>query len=505
MTHDRNRRDDSGITLVEVLISVALMAMLATVVSGALIVTLRTSPAVADRADAAVNVQGLVTWLPQDVDSAEPGSFDTNQATTSGCAGVDPGFNLFKVTWSETITSTVDYAASYRYVAEAGGGGIFRVYCTVGQAPSVVKLTGRIPPWVAGSEPVKIILDDLVAPFDGEVDSAKFLVKPLVGKTIVIDATSKNPNETLTTTTTPTTPTTTAPPPPNQPPTVADVSVTVTSGTAVSVSLPASDPEGAAVAVSVAAVPAGWTVTPGPGVSLVVTAPAAAEGTSEVVTYTATDPLGASASAQLTISVIAPTVNQPPQASAATVSVGAGDAITFGLPATDPENGALTATFSGVPAEWTATAAGLAATITPPSNAVLGDYTIGYTVTDPGGLASSSTITVTVTGPPPCVISTPVLSQSSVALKKNNPDAISKDVEVSITILSGYCVGLSLNYDTGAPNGQYVRNFGSSGTTRSVTLQGHPSPELWSAGTKALSVKDGSSLVIGTVNLQVTP
>jgi len=49
-----------------------------------------------------------------------------------------------------------------------------------------------------------------------------------------------------------------------------------------------------------------------------------------------------------------------------------------------------------------------------------------------------------------------------------------------------------------------VRNFGDAGTTRTVTLPQHPSPELWSAGTKTLDVKDGSATSRGTVDLQVT-
>lgn len=502
MTAYETKRDD-GFTLLELVISITLMAMLATVISAAVAVTLRNSPAVADRADAAVNVQGLVTWLPQDVDSAAPGTFDTAQGVSSGCAGSDPGFNVFKVTWSETISSKVDYAASYRYVAVTDGGYIVRVYCVVGAVPSVLQVSGIIPPWVAGSEPVRVILTDSVADADALVDSAKFMVTPLVGKTIVIDATTKNPNETISTPPTLPPPPPPPPPAPNQPPTATDTLATVRSGAAVTVGLTATDPEGGALTVSIAAVPADWTIVPESGASLVVTAPVAAEGTTETLTYTVTDPLGASASAELVVSVTA-APDQPPLTNPASVSTGAGETITIGLPANDPEGGALTATFAEVPDGWTVTALGLSATITPANDATLGDYSIGYTVTDPEGLTSTSTITVTITGPPPCVIETPALSLSTVALKKNNPDALKKSVDVTITIVSGYCVGLALHYDTGAPNGQYVRNFGDVGTTRSVTLPAHPSPELWSAGTKVLAVKDGSSNVIGSVNLQVT-
>jgi hypothetical protein len=76
---------------------------------------------------------------------------------------------------------------------------------------------------------------------------------------------------------------------------------------------------------------------------------------------------------------------------------------------------------------------------------------------------------------------------------------------VTITIVSGYCVGLSLRYDTGAPNSQYVRTFGTSGTVRSVTLPKHPSPELWTVGTHALDVQDGTASVTASADLEVTP
>ena len=89
-------------------------------------------------------------------------------------------------------------------------------------------------------------------------------------------------------------------------------------------------------------------------------------------------------------------------------------------------------------------------------------------------------------------------------LKHNNPDALTNTVTVTITIVGGYCVGLALHYDTGAPNGQYVRNFGDIGTTRTMTLPNHPSPELWSTGTRRSRSRTAPSRVIGTVKLVVT-
>jgi prepilin-type N-terminal cleavage/methylation domain-containing protein len=502
--HDQspvNQRRDLGFTLIEMLICVSLLAVLVGVMSSAIIVTLRTSPAVEDRADAAVNLQGLVTWLPQDVDSAAPGKFDVAQTAASGCLGTDPGFNVLKLSWSEQISSTTNYVASYRYVAEPGGGRIVRVYCVVGTAPRVREVTGLLPAWTVGSEPVHITLSDSPADADTLVDSATVEIEPIAGKTIVIDATTKNPNETLPTST----PSPTNPPPPapvNRPPVAADTTSSIDAGKAVTISLAASDPDGDALTVSVGMVPSGWTISANSGTSILVTAPVAAAGTTQVIPYTVTDSLSASASANVTINVIPAIYNQPPLANPATASTTPATAVTILLPASDPEGKGLTTTFSGVPTGWTATAVGLSATITPSNVALPGTYTFGYTVTDSRGQTSSSTIAVTVT--PGCVINTPVLSRTSVGLKKNNPDALASTVDVSITIVSGYCVGLALNYDTGAPNGQYVRNFGTSGTMRTVTLPKNPSPELWAAGPHQLVVKDGSGAVLGAVNLQVT-
>lgn len=503
------RASDRGFTLVEAIVCIGLMGILSTVIASALVVTFKTSPAVANRADTAVNIQGLVTWLPQDVDSAAPGSFDTDPDATSGCPGTDPGsINILKLSWREQVTSTIDFAASYRFVslpAPAEGGVIYRVYCRIGTAPTVLKVSGTLPPWVVGAEPVKVLLSDSVDDPANLNDTARVIVTPLVGKPIVIYATTKNPAEVLSTPPAPPPPPPPPPTPGNTAPSAVDSVVNVVVETDVTVTADAFDIDGDPLTLQILVIPAGWTVTPTTGLSMTVRAPLSAAGSSGLISYEVTDTSGAKAAAMITVGATGAGGNQSPSANPSSGSTTAGAPVTVALQSSDPEGGALTAAVSGVPTGWTATVAGTNVTVTPPNTAPAGTTTLNYTVTDPVGATAASSITITVTAPPPCVVSGPVLSQSSMSVKKNNPDALDKAVTVTITIVSGYCVGLSLRYDTGAPNSQYVRPFGDSGTTRSVVLPNHPSPELWAVGPHTLEVRDGTSTTIASTNLTVTP
>ena len=96
------------------------------------------------------------------------------------------------------------------------------------------------------------------------------------------------------------------------------------------------------------------------------------------------------------------------------------------------------------------------------------------------------------------------VSPGTVQLQNKNTAKLKNDVTVTISGISGYCVGLTLQYDTGAPNNQWVRNFPTS-APYTVTLEGQPhGTELWSTGTKVLYVKDGSNTVLKQANLVVT-
>jgi hypothetical protein len=123
-------------------------------------------------------------------------------------------------------------------------------------------------------------------------------------------------------------------------------------------------------------------------------------------------------------------------------------------------------------------------------------------------VTTTTTTTTTTTIPPPCVLGSITMTvdgvaATSVALKTVAPSRLSKDVIVAVSVASGYCVGLTLQYDSGGPNGQYIRNLGDA-APYTVTLEKPPGTELWSLGPHVLSVRDGANNLLGTTTLTTT-
>ncbi len=390
--------------------------VVAVVIAATVIVSFRTFPDVEDRADTAITLQGLTTWLPPDVDSANPGQFDTSASAPSGCTGADPGVNLLRLNWEETaFGKTTSYVASYRFVVSGLNYRIKRVSCSGTSALGVAQLrdvTGALPATAPTVTP-----RDTDA--DGLDDTVTFSIVTLAGTTVDIDAASKNPHETI-----PPAPPTTIATPVNSAPTAENASTSTTELTPVDVTLPAGDPDGDLIFATVQGVPAELTVAIS-GLVLTITPAAGTLGSSFSFQYTLTDPDGASATADMTVDV-----------------------------------------------------------------------------TD--GSAPTTTSPATTTTQPPCVLGSMELSDDSVPLKKTPIGKLAKDVVVTITIASGYCVGLTLQYETDGSNEEYVQNFGQS-APYTVTLEGHPKgTELWGLGTHELSVYDGAANLLGSRTLTTT-
>jgi prepilin-type N-terminal cleavage/methylation domain-containing protein len=209
----RNRRRD-GFTLVELLIVVVIMGTLMSVLSAVIITALRTTPPTQARVDDARGLQGLVTWLPQDVDATPPDGFDRSPSAWP-CAAPAPttSYNLLAMKWTETTATSASFAASYRYEQSGGAWTIVRYYCAVGGPGSRLNLTSELQPWNGTVPPAKTVLCGVVvnasdggacpAPY-GDTDyaptpvrSLKLIVSIAGGDNVVIDAAPKNPDETL--------------------------------------------------------------------------------------------------------------------------------------------------------------------------------------------------------------------------------------------------------------------------------------------------------------------
>ena len=210
-------------------------------------------------------------------------------------------------------------------------------------------------------------------------------------------------------------------------------------------------------------------------------------------------------------------VNSPPTAQKASTSPTELTPVDVTLPAGDPDGDLIFAAVQGVPAELTVAISGLVLTVRrrghvgivvhvpihvdrPRGASATADVTVD--VTD--GSAPTTTSPATTTTQPPCVLGSMALSDDSVSLKKTPIGKLENDVIVTITIASGYCVGLTLQYETDGSNQEYVQNFGES-APYTVTLEGHPKgTELWGLGADELSVYDGAANLLGSRTLTTT-
>lgn len=456
MMHDQSRRcpnsRDSGFTLVELLIVMMVLGVVTTAIAGATIVALRTTPPTEVRADDARSMLGLVTWLPQDVDSTPPNGFDQVPGRASDCSS-SPGTNILHLTWTEQQAGgIVTFIANYRYVTSGSKTSLRRVTCSgLGSPPYTntvdQNLTSDLPPlpsgWTPGNPPVDVFIDRNTT--TNEVRLVTFEITTKNGAVVKSDSAPKNPAETLPTTTLPSwyIPTPTTAVYSNSDPVAPDYTIDAYPAPQLtSVVLAVSDPDGDSLIVNLdwSTVPAGWLVNL-VSTTLTVSPSLLDVGTSHVIEYEVDDNNGGTDDGEVTVNVIS--VATPTTTSTTTTTV---------------------------PAATTTTLLPICA-----------------------------------------VLSTSVNPASIKNVQPNNNGSTNvgvlfQSVTVSATT-NGYCTGMEIRYNSGGVNSPPFVNMTQTGpTTWVVTLSGKDagSSETWSDGSHAITFHSSTGGPWATNFLTVT-
>ena len=143
----RTRHEEGGFTLIELIITVAILGIIAGGISSMLISSLKSQAASQKLLDSTIAQQQLAYWLPADMQSFGDAAGDIDTAASTGqtyCGGTAiPGIRVLHVAWSDNAGATAkNFSADYAVSIVGGVSMLTRYACNEGVASTQVLARG---------------------------------------------------------------------------------------------------------------------------------------------------------------------------------------------------------------------------------------------------------------------------------------------------------------------------------------------------------------------------
>ena len=132
------RSRDDGMTLIELLITIAMIGAITSVISLGITLVAQSRQSIGGDLATTRHAQTLALWLPADLQCADPGAgFVTNEADTGGCGAPLPGLNRLRIglhpgNGGPSIVSYRIYGTEAPYL-------LIRVTCLDSAAPPILR------------------------------------------------------------------------------------------------------------------------------------------------------------------------------------------------------------------------------------------------------------------------------------------------------------------------------------------------------------------------------
>lgn len=131
----RSRRNDDGLTLVELVVTITILGIVTTALTGAMTVFIRSQNDPSNRVDRTRGLQQLVNYFPADVASSQ--RFELEPPWTQPCLSLGTPIPILNLVWSESFPGSETETVSVTYIVTSDGSKLVRNKCGSASAGTV--------------------------------------------------------------------------------------------------------------------------------------------------------------------------------------------------------------------------------------------------------------------------------------------------------------------------------------------------------------------------------